>query len=546
MRISLVVIGALVGIVIGFAAAWVVYNPSDQPDMQTATPDAAPVGLAKSPPQSPAKTPTLTAIAQLVSDFDRNKALYTHIADADFERLLELLDEVDALPGSPHRYDVARVIYIRMAALDAAATVDHMLGRSYRTSWLNAVFRAWAHADLDAAAARAALLDVHAKTVATRAIFELDLPDDQRAAVARRLDGEEILAGVETREDLVDGESGFFSAWEEGLKETDTNLRMRRLGQIARAWAEFDPVAALQAAGALPNAQLATALQGFVLQSWTTDDPVSAIAWLGEQEPSFDLQTLTVTAMAVIAQENIGNAISFLDSMPDHLQEYAGQGLVATLQIPTGGISDADVDTVLDWYATLDRARQRELSTTLSFAIVRRQPERALQWAQSLEGQTREDAVRHVLSSLASTDLELAQRLVAEIDDANLRFESSATIIYAAANADPQAALEWAQSLESDSERVLLVGAVLNQWANADPDDAVAVLLDMRRGPFRDQVAASVATGLVRHEVELAERLFETIESAEFRRPLAAMLRRHFASTDPDKAARYRDAMVER
>ena len=318
---------------------------------------------------------------------------------------------------------------------------------------------------------------------------------------------------------------------------------MQRLGQIARTWADSDPVAALEAAGAMPNAQLATALQGLVLQSWTTDDPVSAIAWLGGQEPSFNLQTLTMTAIAAIAQENIGNAISFLDSMPDHLHDYARHGLVATLQIPTGDISDADVDIVLDWYATLDAPSQRKLSTTLSFAIARRQPERALDWAQSLEGQTREHALRSVLSSLASTDLELAQRLVAEMDDPELRFESSTTIVYAAARADPRAALEWAQSFESEPERVALVGAVLNRWANDEPDVAVGVLLDMRRGPFRDQVAANVAARFVRDQVELAERLFEAIESAELRRPLASMLRRHFAEADPDKAAFYRDAM---
>jgi len=531
------------GIVVGFTTAWVVYDPG-QPDSATTITNAAPVEPARSsPPEDSGKTLMLTEIAALVSDFDRNKALYAHIADMEFARLLELLDEADALSESSHRYDVVRVIYLRMATLDPEATVDHVLGRSYRTSWLSTVFRAWAHADLDAAVAGAALLDYHAKALATRAILELDLSDDQREAVARRLDGEEILAGVETREDLADGAADFRSAWEEGLKEPDANLRMQRLAQIARTWAESDPVAALEAAGAMPNTQLATALQGLVLQSWTTDDPVSAITWLGDQEPSYNLQTLTVTAMAILAQDNIGNAISFLDSMPDHLQEYARQGLVATLQIPTGDISDIDVDTVLDWYATLDASSQRELSPSLSFAIARRQPERALDWAQSLEGQARETALRSVLSSLASTDLELAQRLVAEMDDPELRFELSTTVVYAAANADPRGTLEWAESFESEAERVALVGAVLNRWADDEPDVAVEVLLDMRRGPFRDQVAANVAMRFVRDQIELAERLFEAIESAEFRRPLASMLRRHFAETDPDKAARYRDAM---
>ena len=543
MRVWLIAVGVIVGIAIGFTAAWIADNPAAQADSETAVANAAPVESARIALQEPATTLTLAEIAALVSDFDRNMALYTHIADTDFARLLELLDEADTLAESSHRYDVVRVIYLRMATLDPEATVDYVLGRSYRTSWLSTVFRTWAHADLDAAVAHAAFLDSHAKTVATRAVFELDLSDDQREAIARRLDGEEILAGVEIREDLADSASDFRSAWEEGLKEPDTKLRRQRLDQIARTWADSDPVAALEAARAIPNSPFATTLQQLVLQSWTTDDPVSAIAWLGGQEPSFYLQTLTMTAIAALAQKNVDNAISFLDSMPDHLQEYARQGLVAALQVPTGDIGNADVDTVLDWYTTLDAASQRKLIPILSFAIARRQPERALDWAQSLEGQVRTHALSSALSSLASTDLELAQRLVAQMDDPELRFESSTTIVYAAGQADPRAALEWAQSFESEPERVALVGAVLNQWANENADDAVDELLDMRRGRFRDQVAANVAMRLVRHRVELAERLFDAIGSAESRRPLASMLRRHFAEKNPDKAAFYRDAM---
>ena len=544
MRIGLVAVGVAVGIVIGLTTAWVAYDFTARAGSGTMITNAAPVEPARGwPPEEAAKALTLTQIAALVSDFDRNKALYTHIADADFPRLLELLDEVDALSESSHRYDVLRVIYLRMATLDPETTVDHVLGRSYRTSWLSSVFRAWAHEDLDAAVAHAASLDFHAKPVAMRAILDLDLSDGQREAVARRLDGEEILAGIETREDLVGGTADFASAWEAGLDQADSNLRMQRLTQIARAWAEFDPVAALEAAGAIPHTQLVTTLQGLVLQSWTTDDPVAAIAWVGEQKPSLNRMSLTVTAIAVLARENIRSAISFLDSIPAHLQESARLGLVTTLQIPTGDISDTDVDIVLDWYETLDRASQRKLSPSLSAAMARRQPEQALDWAQSLEGRARDDAMRDVLMDLASTDLELAQRLVAEIDDANLRYESSLTIVYTAAYANPRAALEWAQSFESEPQRVALVGAVLNQWANESPDDAVDVLLDMSRGPARDQVAANVATRLVQHQGELAERLFDAIESAEVRRPLASTLRRHFAQTDPDKAAFYREAM---
>ena len=101
MRIRLVAVGVAVGILIGFTTAWVAYDLG-RPDSGTTI--TIPVQPARSAPPEDRKTFTLTEIADLVSDFDRNMALYTHIADADFTRLLELLDEADALSESAHRY----------------------------------------------------------------------------------------------------------------------------------------------------------------------------------------------------------------------------------------------------------------------------------------------------------------------------------------------------------------------------------------------------------------------------------------------------------
>ncbi|MYA15333.1 MAG: hypothetical protein F4Z28_00455, partial [Gammaproteobacteria bacterium] len=73
----------------------------------------APVPSTAAPP--PVLKPgdaTLAEIASIEDDFFRNSALYALIADASRTRLEDWLAEVETLPATRHRSDVARVLYI--------------------------------------------------------------------------------------------------------------------------------------------------------------------------------------------------------------------------------------------------------------------------------------------------------------------------------------------------------------------------------------------------------------------------------------------------
>lgn len=92
---------------------------------------------------------TLAEIARIRDDFSRNAALYRLADGATKEQVNRWLDEVTTLEPTPHRYDVARVLYIRYAVLDPEAAVEHALRNAAKPAWLAAIFRTWAQLDAD-------------------------------------------------------------------------------------------------------------------------------------------------------------------------------------------------------------------------------------------------------------------------------------------------------------------------------------------------------------------------------------------------------------
>ena len=473
----------------------------------------------------------------VANDFDRNSALYAHLADADIERVHELLALTDALPSTPHRYDIKHVIYVRFAAIDPQSAVDHMLADLYRTSWLAAVFRAWAHVDLDAAVSHAGGLDASAKAIATTAILELELPPGKRMAIARRLDGERVVVAMETKESLGSG-TDFLSVWRDALGEFDTQLRFERLHRIAAEWAKEDPVAAMAAALGIQG-QAGMATQMAVINTWTAGDPTGVITWLSQHESSSNQRFLTSTMMSTLARNSLADAIARLETMPDAIREYAEWGLVQTLPSLNVDFSDADIDLLLDWYSTVES--NQDLGMVLAMSLAHRNPERALAWAHSLAGETRQTALRGITSTLGNTDPELARRTVMEMDDAD-RLEAAKWLLYGLVTDDPHAALDWAQSFDSDAERTELVQQVFQSWAETNPENAVDGLMDLRAGPVRDELAKSVAVAVLVDRVDLVERLFAAIDSREARRMVALMLSAYFTrSGDAQKAVFYRE-----
>ena len=497
----------------------------------------------------------MAEVAGIAADSRRNHALYDIVADANASRVKELLDEADALGPVSHRPDIARILYIRFAVVAPEAAVDHLMARAYRTSWLTAVFRAWAHTDLDAAVARAQVLQGQAKSLAARAILELELPAWRRADIADHLDATETLASIRADEDLR-GETDFAVAWRKALSVPDDRVRQQRLEEIVDAWAKQSPAAAMAAATELARRtpedsfsdSVGLLLQASVIEVWATADTHAATAWIAEQDSTRTRQSTTTSLIVALARESVAAAISALDMLPQDLLGIAQRGLAASGR----EMSDADVDSLVGWYASLEPATQEVLAPFLSQTVVARDTQRAFDWAVSLRGDARTKAVLAVTWRISLADPELAKRLVKNIEDEVLQRIAADNLIYKQVRVDPREALEWAESFTSKTVRPELVRTVFEHWSNVDPDGAVREVLRLRDARKRDTAAHDIASLLLSQSEEypryvgLAERLFDAIRSTEIRRGLAKILHRHYSARypDPDRARHYADLMT--
>ena len=417
------------GILVGVGVAWLLFDRGEAV-LESASPVVPPPVEADAPPpvqaveqepeQDPGPTRTLAEIVTITDDFERNASLYDLIAEADVVRVEELIEQAHALPSMPHRNDIARVLYIRFAAVDPAAAADHVTRADHRPSWVEAVYRAWAHTDLDAAVAHAATLDRATKTLAMRAFFELELPTWHRETIAKQMEGESMLAAIQTSEDLRRDEEDYNSVWESALGVADPQLRLQRLGTIASRWSRKDPAAAMAAAASIENPQLALSIQGIVFRNWATDDAWAATNWLADQEQSVNVQSLTYVLMGALAQEGIAHAISTLETMPQRLRSHAEQGLIMGLHMPTGSMDRAELDTLLEWYETLGTASKQRLAGTLAMGLANHDADRALDWVVSLEGNVREQAMGGLIARVAAADMARAKQMIDGIEDAEL------------------------------------------------------------------------------------------------------------------------------
>ena len=244
---ALAIGGCILGAVV--VMSWYAMAPAEHAAVQP-SPSVPGQALPEPPTDKPTVAPTpptLAEVAALADDFERNKALYELVAGSGRAQVEDLLDQTFDLPPSLHRHDVVRVLYVRFASIDPAAALEHLLGshRQPRSS-LTAVFRVWAHADLDEAVRRAASLDQPDKGEVARTFFDMDMPAWQRQDIAEQLDAETTLAQVLAREELASGTPE--QAWANALASAPGPQRQRQLSVAIEAWAAKDPEAALRAA----------------------------------------------------------------------------------------------------------------------------------------------------------------------------------------------------------------------------------------------------------------------------------------------------------
>ena len=115
----------------------------------------------------------------------------------------------------------------------------------------------------------------------------------------------------------------------------------------------------------------------------------------------------------------------------------------------------------------------------------------------------------------------------------------SGTIAKEWARQDPQAALEWAQTL-ADQQQAGAYSGVLGTIAATDPQEAATLALGLKRGEARDDIFAEIAQSWARHSPVKALAWTSTLTPGVRGRATSRALE-SWSKTHPEKAAQYLD-----
>lgn len=487
---------------------------------------------------------SLVGIAGIANAFERNATLYELVGGADRALVEELLAEVSALPAARHRDDIARVLYIRFAALDPLAATEHALRSLAKPYVLTAIFRAWAHEDLDAAVARAAGLSAGAKADAARAILQLDLSAADREAIAARLGtrlpAAEAMEAVEET-DAPRVAEPYDQAMARIAAITHVPTRRSETMDIASAWAATDPAGAMHG---VFNSNIDPGLKNhalsLIMHHWASADPHAAIDWVLSRDP-VKVADLAITAYSSLAEADLAAAQALVASLPAGPSKRQ-----ARLSVFVVIVNQGDLDRSLTAFDALDPSDQVWVVGDLGQQMGRAAPRRAFEWLHGLDKQVRKETLRETLMPIYQRDPGLIRELIQDVADPEFRIAAARYVAWE--SADEVATLRWVESLGSEEEYAPVLAEVFRGWMNRSAADATAALLRYPRGPGRDHALRRlVDERLSDFDTGTAERFFEAIDSPEERRLAAQELHRYYTEVDPNerKAMEFEEVAID-
>ncbi|MXY55464.1 MAG: hypothetical protein F4029_15175 [Gammaproteobacteria bacterium] len=473
------------------------------------------------------ETPTGSALAPIMAignRFERNAALYRFVAEADRQRIEALLAGLAAEPRVPQRDDAARILYVRFASLDPGAAVEHALRSQAKPLVLEAVFRAWAHVDLEVAVARASSLSRSIKQDAARAILDLDLTASERTSIAERLGTQPGLVAIEhvapPRAD---------EPYEEALARiaavTDGRARYGEVVSVSGAWAAKDPIGAL---AALLDWEGNEDLRGFwlgqVMDAWADTDARAAVDWLLTQDER-ELASLAGSAFAALARSDLAEAESLVAILPEGQARLAAQISVFSVILGQG-----QLDIALAAFEELDLRNRQRYSLGVGRRLAREDPEWAVAWTMDLEDPIRSNTLGWVLASIQESDPELAKQLAEQVDDTSLRIRAAQVLVQ---RGEPSEAVRWATTLGSEAETAPLVARVFAIWSAREFPAAMDAAMEYPSGTVRDRALRSMMASRLRvFDTDAAEQLLKAIESPTEKAKAEAQLRAHRNAED--------------
>ena len=242
----------------------------------------------------------------------------------------------------------------------------------------------------------------------------------------------------------------------------DRAERARALERIASIWAGMDPRAALAALDVIGDTRLRDVFQAAVLREWARKDPLAMIAYLGEHGSMTPGEAaISQAAFDEILDVDVDQLLVLADRLPASIRDVARRTALMRL-------AEENPRHALDYVAEIPAGSYRDmLLMSIARGYARNDPEAALAWARGLDS--------FILDR----------------------------VLWVVAERDPARAVEMALAMESVSERVPAMQALLYN-GQVDPRMFADRVLALPDSGLRDQAVQLLAGVWISRDADAA------------------------------------------
>jgi hypothetical protein len=243
-----------------------------------------------------------------------------------------------------------------------------------------------------------------------------------------------------------------------------TDSRFSEYGMLLTAWAQTDPVKALDYVKQHTNGGFAL---NTVISSWAATDPEGAIAWAKSNHTGDGANPYLPGIIRALSTTDTARASELLTSMPRSRER--GEGLDALLpQLLKQG-----PDAARDWINSLtDEALRNGAMSRAAEQLAKTDPQGTANWLLANPGEALNESLDNVVGAWAATDEKAAVAFFSGLPKGEARNDAFRGVISAVASRDPKSAAAMIDRYSGDADDGAIRSFV---WHSFGSDPSLAV-----------------------------------------------------------------------
>lgn len=280
-----------------------------------------------------------------------------------------------------------------------------------------------------------------------------------------------------------------------------TESRMGEYSLMMTAWAEADPTAALAYAKDNTGGGFA---RDTILTTWATRDPDAAIRWAQANFEGDGPNPYMAGIIRGISGTDPARATELLTSMPR--SQERGQGLEYLLP----GLLSQGADKTRDWISSLDDdSLKNGAMLRVADKLANEDPSSTASWLLANPGEAANRRIDDVFGIWASSDQQAALRSLGALPAGEARSDALRGVVSSVATSDPQQALSLMDRYPADVTDRTVENFVWHSFGD-DPSAAVNGIARIGDDKQRDRMYRRTLEAWMGRDAESAQRWMAT------------------------------------